>query len=526
MPPTVPPANVQLGFVNVTVTELPAPPKVEFTEAQKKRIEAALIPGISMGLVSGINGAAGSAGGAKLAVLIDSIDCQVEDVDLAASEPLDWEFHPLGWPIGTTYHKYFLGAVIFNTLLILSLLGLLWLVKYALQVRGNFHGSQAAGNVKCPGLTYIPFIFLFQGVSLAASSLAFFPDRADALCGFVGWAYFLACLSAPFLLYYYLLRKAVFKAVPVNDPRLVKSEKLVSNGEKSLPILKGWKRVAYTCAFGEKIWITDSDDRNNYFVERYGVVFESYRGGMQYFALAEMITMLGLSVFSAWKPGSDTACHVRNSLICLLLLLFFLAVLLLRPYMSALDNLVSALMAFMMMTAIMLVSLAIAINSTAQQVTIDNMREVAGALLMATALLFLLHAIYDLVFYCMDMKIKRRLHTRQVHRDHLNDNYMEINEIGSVISKDDLANQSDVQIYETSSADMMEADSSSGALPLGRTHTLGNMPSLHNMNSVARSYRRARTLTTVERSLPKLQKPQRKNPLVTPRQNSLSLQSI
>ena len=40
---------------------------------------------------------AGSAG--KLAAVMD-LKCSVDDVDLQHAEPLDWEFHPIGLPLG------------------------------------------------------------------------------------------------------------------------------------------------------------------------------------------------------------------------------------------------------------------------------------------------------------------------------------------------------------------------------------------------------------------------------------------
>ena len=43
--------------------------------------------------------------------------CKIEDIDLDEAEPVDWEFHPVQKPIGSSPVMYFLGGVIYNSVI-------------------------------------------------------------------------------------------------------------------------------------------------------------------------------------------------------------------------------------------------------------------------------------------------------------------------------------------------------------------------------------------------------------------------
>ncbi|KAJ9451519.1 hypothetical protein DIPPA_14024 [Diplonema papillatum] len=156
-------------------------------------------------------------GAGKLALLA-GLDCKVEDVDLRAAEPLDWAFHPLGLPVGGHRHRYFLGAVVCNSAIILAAL-LCQLAFAACAPRGRV--SEALAAVRFPTLAFVPLLFLYQGITLSAANLAFGPERdGSPAAAAAGWAALAASLAVPGLLYARVVRGAAFEATTVPDPKL------------------------------------------------------------------------------------------------------------------------------------------------------------------------------------------------------------------------------------------------------------------------------------------------------------------
>eukprot|EP00662_Eupelagonemidae_sp_cell21_P037504 gene37504-22668_t len=89
-------------------------------------------------------------------------------------------FSPTGVALGEHRQRYFLGAVVMNLVIVAAFVAVL-AVAVAVQRHGfGTTTSKAAGNVKCPGLTYLPLMFLLQGTSLCAANLAFRPSRAPS----------------------------------------------------------------------------------------------------------------------------------------------------------------------------------------------------------------------------------------------------------------------------------------------------------------------------------------------------------
>eukprot|EP01062_Namystynia_karyoxenos_P080375 TRINITY_DN8648_c0_g1_i1.p1 TRINITY_DN8648_c0_g1~~TRINITY_DN8648_c0_g1_i1.p1 ORF type:complete len:1282 (+),score=207.74 TRINITY_DN8648_c0_g1_i1:135-3980(+) len=366
------------------------------SEAQKKTLKGGRTAAAAVSAAS--LGAAGANVG-KLAIL-SNLDCEVEDVDLSGAEPLDWEFHPVQVPIGSHDQKYFVGAVVFNPLICIGVLLVLLCVAGLQVTMCAQEWPQARGNMRSPGLVYIPVLFLLQGTSLSAGDLVYHPSTA--LLTLLGWVVLVACFALPGLLYWTLLRDKAFMASSVSDPRLCQgaAEFVAESGGDQHAQLSGWKRKAYLFCFGPKIWV--STHPPTYFAEQYGVCFESYREGRQWFCCVEQGSVLGVSALAAWRPEDEAPCHIRNTLLCLLFAIFIVLVVRLRPYASRLDFVVSVTLAVMMLLAILSITISIMVGGSPGLLTIAAINLFASCVLLAAK------CVWDIVAYSIDMKIGRR----------------------------------------------------------------------------------------------------------------------
>ena len=340
-----------------------------------------------------------------------NVECKVDDVDLDHAEPLDWEFHPLLFGIGTHNHKYFLGAVVSNIGILLVFL----LVNYCMAlVQTSCFGiswGTALFYVRAPGLLYLPLIWLLMGTSMAASGMAFFPSRAPAAVAVLGWIVLIGCASLPLVMWRMLLRPARFHATNVPDPRVNEDAaqicgKYTGDDEMQKKVLTGWQRHAYIMVFGRELWVRKDGADENY-VAKWGLFFETYRGNYHWFSLVEMVQIMFLAFSSAWKPTTFEMCVTRNVMITIGLAAFFFAIAYLRPYNSTFDYIVACLMSGMMFVAVALMSIALIMKGEPKD-TVSTISEIAGFLLLISAMLLAFKGAYDIILYLVDIFIGRR----------------------------------------------------------------------------------------------------------------------
>jgi len=372
---------------------------------------------VAAGALAGGGGTA-AAGIGRLTVA-KNLDCKVEGVDADHAEPIDFEYHPFGIPLGSSANKYFVGAIVVNPLLVLLFL----LFAYAGVVvqlfgcccapRRCYHPTsyrQSEANMRAPGVCWLPTLFLMQGTSLSATKMTFYPHDAPGLF-VVGLFFLLACTLCPVALWKYMLCPKRFKATTTPDPRLderANAEQWSVPGKDRQNLLTGWMRILYKFAFGERIWVSVEDAP--YFVERFGMVFEQYKEGEQWFAVTELVAMLCLSALAAWQPRRGWECHTRNAIICCSLLAFLVLICVRRPWQSPLDNVVGVSLAGMLFVAVVCTTAAIALGSAA---TLFNL---AGYLLLGAAQLLMIKGVYDVVLYLIDLKIERRSRANAARR--------------------------------------------------------------------------------------------------------------
>ena len=348
--------------------------------------------------------------GARISVVM-KMDCKVEDVDLNHTEPLDFEFHPLGIAIGDHAHKYFLGAIVCNTGLIIAFLGVNYGVALLQVSLLGVDMGTALYYVRAPGLVYIPLVWLMMGTSISAANLAIFGSRAPLPVAIVGWVTLAACVVVPVVIWACILRPGRFRAKAMPDPRLDQLA-AAEAGKEAENVLSGWRRSLYIFVFGHEVWV-QSDGRQDYFVEKWGMFFEVYKGGYHWFSVVEIAQILLIALMSVWKPHTFAVCVARNVLLSVILLAFFVAIVYLKPHNALFDYWVATAMSGFMFVAVLLMTIAISMKGDPAD-TVKKLTGGAGYLLLLTAATSMAKAAYDIILYMCDLTIGRRRTAREV----------------------------------------------------------------------------------------------------------------
>ena len=351
---------------------------------------------LTVAAVASLFSGAGAANSARLVVLA-GIGCRLHGIDIEdmlMDSALAWELHPTRLAIGTGAGRHLLGAAVANPLLLLCFAALGYAAAEAALRMGPGTGKARAHAVaRFPGVLYVPYLFLLQGTTLAAAQLAFFPHRTGILPAVVGGAVLTVCVAAPAGVFLHVLRHVPTCTRLVRDPALAG--------------VHGVTRTVHRLAFSEFVFVSVvgrcEDKVDGYFPERYGIVFESLKEGRNWFVLSEQAVVLGLSLFSAWRPSGAITCDVRNYLICLLLGIFF-AQCLTRPYLSFVDNFFAIAISGAMSLAVCLMSITI----TASLGTGSALSEVSLRLLQSASYFIMVKAVWDILVYLYDMRQARK----------------------------------------------------------------------------------------------------------------------
>ena len=352
--------------------------------------------------VASVGAFSGTGMGGRLAIL-KNFGCEVDDVDLAESEPLDFEFHPTGVTIGDSKRKYMIGAMVMNPVILLSMLVLLSVVALAFSRLMFVPINQAFGNARAPGMCFIPYLFLLQGSSLVGARMTFYPGDAHPLVTCSGCLLLLLCCTSPFLLYWKLLRKVREEAYQILDPALYPRPDL-----KTTRVYTGVVGSVYRFVYGDRVWTSKYPD--DFFVEKYGVCFESYKESREWFSTVELTSMNVLSILSAWRPKHNGECDARNTLVCLLFLVLLLLQLYYRPYTATLDNAISSILTTLMLGACVLMTIGLWVGVA----TTSWLYAIARTLLLLSAILVIVKCAWDLLTYTADIVLGRKIGARKV----------------------------------------------------------------------------------------------------------------
>eukprot|EP01060_Flectonema_neradi_P002691 TRINITY_DN11705_c0_g1_i1.p1 TRINITY_DN11705_c0_g1~~TRINITY_DN11705_c0_g1_i1.p1 ORF type:complete len:863 (+),score=151.03 TRINITY_DN11705_c0_g1_i1:43-2631(+) len=386
----VPPTSEPVGESEKPPREFEDPRQIEQEE---------VITAVTIGVAN-----AGGGGGpivanvGKLAVL-RTFTCTVDDVDLDEGKPLDIEFHPTNVVVGGNAQRYLIGAMVMNPVLVIGLLLLAYFFAFIYKrLFPKKSWERAYGFSRFPGIGFLATLFLMQGTSLVSARLAFHP-RSHAGYTTIGVVGLVGCASVPIVVYLYVLRR--IDAVQIVDPRTGDSSVTDSTNIKPL---SGITLLIYKTFFGTHIWVSTADHH----AERYGIIYESYRTGYIWFSCIEMIEMLLLSILSAWIPSNSSTCTGRNVIISIVLSLFPISLLLIRPYESPFDNVWSTVVAGAMSVAVVIMTIDLSKG--------DDLSETPSFLLLASLYMVMFKVSVDLIAYITDICIGRRKRVRDASR--------------------------------------------------------------------------------------------------------------
>ena len=349
------------------------------------------------GAAAVLGGGAGNAG--KLTVL-NSFGCQMDDVDVG-EDPLDWDFHPTTISLGSAVGRYKLAAMVMNPVVVMCIALLVLCAAAVMQATLGYGREKAISVTRFPGILYVPYLFLLQGTSLVAAQVVFDPSRYPTMVAVLSYVTLALCLLSPVLLYTAVLRHVKREAELFPDPAIVGNPATGEPGKRSTS-------AVYKFAFGTDIWVS----RQSYFAEKYGNCFESVKPTCLWYILCELAVILCLSLLSGWQPTSVGSCNTRNIFITILLVLFFVATVVKRPFLSAMDNLIAVVLSVLMASAVLGMTIAIAAESSKD----SALYAISSVCLLVSALMVMVKCLWDFGIYVMDLLISRRSGAREQAR--------------------------------------------------------------------------------------------------------------
>ena len=341
--------------------------------------------------------AVGTANGGRLVILKGFGCAESSDDDL---EDLSWEVHPMGFAMGSSPSRFVLAAMLMNPVVVVVTgcvpLFLVMLFRY----KGD-DWDTAMGKARWPGVLYLPHVFLLQGTSLVSALVCFNPGRHATATIVVAWAMLLVSCASPAAVYWVVVRRVGSLAHCVDDPDVHGDPDTGAPGKHA-------KNSLYKIAFGKSMWVSSQ----GHFAEKYGIVFEGYREGCMWHILAESLVILVLSIVASIKTTDTLACNARNFIITAVLVLFFLACLVVRPFISAADNGFAIITSATVAASALFITIAI----TAGVAKDGGLYEAAFFSILLAAICVIAKGIWDIVQYAWDAWIERRASARESSR--------------------------------------------------------------------------------------------------------------
>ena len=319
-----------------------------------------------------------SLGGLGILVLLSSLDCTRPSRSFIAASnqtaPVPpWQVYPLGIPLGTTYHRYYVGCVVVNGLLMGAAFALLFALRCMRYVRG------------CSGLVVMPAALLMPGTAAAASRLALFYADAPLHTGLFGVATLVGCMLSPFFLWKHVLQSDVFEAVSVQDQKATS------------PV--------FVFFYGDEFWASPSSSSR--FTDAYRTCFEPFREGRHTFYVYELLLVVVVALLSVWRATVESTlpCHIRDGAISFLVGVFWMALVWARPYASCFSNLAAVVQYALLLAACIVRSVA---PRDADHADADSAEDDAASILFATAAYYLMtKTMADLVMFFIEGRRRR-----------------------------------------------------------------------------------------------------------------------
>eukprot|EP01060_Flectonema_neradi_P025141 TRINITY_DN33980_c0_g1_i1.p1 TRINITY_DN33980_c0_g1~~TRINITY_DN33980_c0_g1_i1.p1 ORF type:complete len:764 (+),score=109.77 TRINITY_DN33980_c0_g1_i1:129-2420(+) len=389
---------VVVGVAEATLTEtivivekketIPTDLTTTRQEIAKATAAVAMIAGIASGSVSGTPNLG------KMAVLMQ-LNCDIEGLTEDDGAPLPWELHPLSIAIGTGKERYEVGSIVCNVGLLVGFALLFWifagvkyLVLYLLGSKKSFKNNSVEltlAHLRYPGMVYVPGMFLLQGISFSSAKIIFHPTDRSAYSIIIAAVALTATLVIPVLVWHLLLRARSFHAVKYIDPK----------GTESTLKSRCWKFM-----FGTHMWVST----RGFFVEKYGVIFEPMKDGMQSWAIFEAYHVVLIGALAAYEAKDTVVCHVRNFTLSFSLLVYFILAMRYSPFSGLPDNLLCKGVSFALLLAVVILTFGI-LEPTEDA---DALFITAGWIFIIATFLLLIKMFYDLILYAATFDVNYR----------------------------------------------------------------------------------------------------------------------
>ena len=284
-------------------------------------------------------------------MVISTTECVFTGNDTKV-DALTWMFHPCCFPIGDSVHRYYMGAVVFNSLLCVVFAG----VAYVLQ-------CVRCARVGASGVLVVPVVFLCPGVVTSAGVMSFFNRDAPLGVGVVGITALAVSVLLPFVLWRCVLQRRVFEASMVEDEDSTSQY--------------------YRFFYGKHIWASPSSTSS--FLDLNRAWFEMYRSPHHSFLLSELLLLITLSICSVCSSSPSTPCTIKYGVMGIALLIFFCYLLKCRPYAGLFQNIVMSVVYMCLLGATLCLGVSLVVSGEESvPKKIARIFALAGAYLLST----------------------------------------------------------------------------------------------------------------------------------------------
>lgn len=240
---------------------------------------------------------------------------------------LEWELHPTQQPLGDHNLSAALGAVVFNSAILVLVCIVCAVAAWVSSRFGTKGVAGGAARLRLPGLLYIPFVILYQGIVFAAAAIMWRIDQAPWLVP-VAVLSLALCFLSPALLWWLVLRRSILLAhvnwqhdVAVNGP------------------VKKCTHMVNWFFYGRGSWEWHGSEASSLFLKHTHLIFDMWRENARLYGVAELALALFLGCTGALPTSSLGRCIARNCCLCGVMAVWACLLLCQRPYITPFENL-------------------------------------------------------------------------------------------------------------------------------------------------------------------------------------------
>eukprot|EP00760_Papus_ankaliazontas_P013687 PhM_4_TR15886/c3_g1_i1/m.16972 len=379
-------------------------------------------------------GGAGATAGAKLAAVLDSLQCPSEDWRDEVDDDVEWQDHltrgRIGDPSNPHNMSILAGMSVYNIIVAAGFVvvhGIVALVvgfrMHRFRVERAFitmtfpprlvdtlYDGMAATHF--PSFSLFPVLFVYQAGVSASLKVALYSNEESlrSLCSFM---FFLYVFVFPSGVLWLVLSPTTFHAqYEVDEGASVWTRLLSGRGYwvDARPGGDDTTHAHFEVGRLEGSLRSTAFFSPTHYCARFGLFFDAFTGRCRWFVLADIATALSLGILTAVEPSTLGGCVRRQIVMTVVFVVFTAAVVVLRPYNAHWENIFFAVTGGLQAAACSLILVAQATDS------VEGRAASAGVVIMfGVGMLFLVRSGFDvvvLVFTCMHREGKEGVKIR------------------------------------------------------------------------------------------------------------------